>query len=167
MQEITNHSGYYISEDGSVFNKKGKILSLYVGCGGYWCVHIGKRNYLLHRLLAIAFIPNPENKPTVNHRDGNRQNCSLDNLEWATYKEQIDHKRLVLGNTSGEFKCGLIGKDAAKSKKVLAIYPNGITQLFHGAAEASRKLGIGRTSIKNVLRGYAKETRSKLTFKYL
>jgi hypothetical protein len=45
----------------------------------------------LHRLVAQAFIPNPEQKPTVNHKDLNKSNCGLNNLEWATMKENVHH----------------------------------------------------------------------------
>lgn len=52
----------------------------------------GKRKtYSVHRLLALAFIPNPDNKPEVNHKDGDKNNFDLDNLEWSTYTENIQH----------------------------------------------------------------------------
>lgn len=62
---------------------------------GYCCVYLQYKRRLLHRLLAEAFIPNPDNKPTVDHIDRNPQNNSLDNLRWATGKEQADNTRLV------------------------------------------------------------------------
>lgn len=55
-----------------------------------------KINYQLHRLIAISFLPNPNHKQYINHKDSNRENNSLDNLEWVTFQENVIH-----GYTSG------------------------------------------------------------------
>lgn len=72
-----------------------KILSVYVNGTGYPSVFFGKPgktcNRTIHRLLAETFIPNPDDKPFINHKDSDRKNFSLDNLEWVTHKENILH----------------------------------------------------------------------------
>lgn len=75
---------------------------------GYLRIHLGKKkgkgfriNTYIHRLVAKQFIPNPENKPQVNHKDGNKKNNNVDNLEWVTKQENEDHKKFVLGNING------------------------------------------------------------------
>jgi hypothetical protein len=57
----------------------------------YLRVTINNKTYKVHRLIAMAFIPNPENKRTVNHKDGNKQNNAANNLEWVTRRENEDH----------------------------------------------------------------------------
>lgn len=82
MKEI--YVNYKINENGFVFNKYGKELSPCDNGKGYLIVGLtveGKRKTkAIHRLLAEAFIPNPDNLPEVNHKDANRRNNSLDNL---------------------------------------------------------------------------------------
>jgi hypothetical protein len=72
-----------------------KLLSPAKNGSGYITVSLRKNNknctYYVHRLLCSEFIPNPKNKTTVNHKDGNKHNNNLDNLEWATQKENISH----------------------------------------------------------------------------
>ena len=91
---------YYISETGEVFKK----LNPYVAQNDY---KVFKDRYgihnQVHRMVAMAFIPNPENKQNVNHKDGNKQNNNVDNLEWCTQQENIKHKIEVLGKTNKRY----------------------------------------------------------------
>ena len=58
------------------------------------------KSYAVHRLVCVMFLPNPEKKRTVNHKDGNKLNNCLDNLEWATHSENHKHAYKELGRTS-------------------------------------------------------------------
>ena len=97
---------YYISENGEVFKK----LKPYTAQNGYMVFRdkYGIHNQV-HRMVAMAFIPNQENKPNVNHIDGNRQNNNVNNLEWCTQQENIQHKIEVLGKTNKRYfkRCNL------------------------------------------------------------
>ena len=92
----TKFEDYYVTVDGEVYSWYGKkpvICMKYLDNGsGYKYVRIGRKNVYVHRLIAETFIPNPENKPQVNHKDGNRANNSVDNLEWVTAKENAEHR---------------------------------------------------------------------------
>jgi hypothetical protein len=87
---------YYISNHGRVKSfKYGKerILKPYLtGVPGnqYFSVEVNKK-IKVHRLVAVAFIENPHNKPQVNHKDGNKLNNDIDNLEWVTHQENQQH----------------------------------------------------------------------------
>jgi len=64
--------------------------------------------YRVHKAVAEAFIPNPDNKSTINHKDGNTTNNTVDNLEWATPKEQMAHATQKLKRNCGENKKGAL-----------------------------------------------------------
>lgn len=88
-------SGYTIREDGQIKSRFGRLIKQQAGNTGYLRVELwtnGKgKKYLLHRLIAEKFIPNPDGKPVVNHIDGNKQNNAIENLEWVTRSENQLH----------------------------------------------------------------------------
>lgn len=91
--------GYEIHMDGTIISQKtGRAMKETINAKGYPCITLtinGKpKFYRIHRLLAELFIPNPENKPFVNHKDRDRTNYSLDNLEWVTAQENVVHSVL-------------------------------------------------------------------------
>lgn len=93
---IDGYEGLYtINSFGTVKNAKEKEKIPFVTTDGYFRVTLSKngkrRHHLVHRLVAIAFVPNPENWPIINHKDENKQNNSADNLEWCSYKYNINY----------------------------------------------------------------------------
>ena len=93
VKEVEN--SYLVSNDGQVKSLKSKKLLKFLSLrGGYRSVYITKINKKIkvHRLVALAFIPNNDsNKKLVNHKDGNKLNNHVDNLEWTTASENVQH----------------------------------------------------------------------------
>lgn len=105
---INENPDYRISNFGNVMGMRGNLLSPRLSKNGYLRVHFkvdGKlTDFYIHRLVALHFIPNVENKPEVNHKDGDKSNNNSSNLEWTTGAENTRHAYdFGLGkNISGE-----------------------------------------------------------------
>jgi hypothetical protein len=117
IKEISFAPNYFVSTEGKIFSrnhaktKELKEMKLTTQSNGYLTVRLS-RNYgihYVHRLIAISFIPNPDNKPTVNHKNSNKADNCVSNLEWATYQENHRHSF----NNGRKAACG---EKAAKSK---------------------------------------------------
>lgn len=142
---------FEISQQGSIRNILSKrIKGQYVGGTGYYMISVSKKNkskpYRVHRLLAETFIENTENKPEVNHKDGNKLNNELSNLEWVTHKENMSHAfRIGLANNTG-IKNGMSKLNEAKVRKIKKMLADGISQY-----KIAKKIGgISRSAIMNI-----------------
>ncbi len=82
---------WYVSSKGRVRNNSGKLLKLRFRRDGYIDVKLSYKRYLVHRLVAKLFIPNPGCLPQVNHKDGVRSNADVENLEWVDQKQNMAH----------------------------------------------------------------------------
>jgi len=132
---INDVKGYKVSNYGRVRNHKGRITEGHNQASGYLWVSISSKQYLLHRIVARAFIPNPENKEQVNHIDGNKQNACVNNLEWCTNVENQIHK--VKSGLSNHYTRKIIQYDLQMNK----------INEFNSQKEASTKLKIINASI--------------------
>lgn len=97
----------------------------------------------VHRLVATAFLPNPDGLKCVNHKDGNGTNNAVDNLEWCSYKQNARHSVDVLGNTPRKWKM----------KAVKQISENGeLIRVWDCAWDVQRELGISQVGISRAAR---------------
>lgn len=150
--KIKDFPDYYVTDSGDVYSanyrQSGRIKRM-VKCrcgGGYLnvCLRKDNKNYtrLIHRLVAEAFIPNPENKPQINHKNGDKTDNRVKNLEWVTASENEKHSYKVLHKKANKAGLGKFGKDSPSSKPVVQIKDGKIVGEYEGLMDAYRKTGI-------------------------
>lgn len=137
-----------IHKDGVKQFIKGKVLKQYHHKNGYMYVGIsykGKKISLrVHRIVATCFLPNPNNLPQINHKDCNRANNNVSNLEWCTAQYNMNYKE----------KYGISYKEGTPKKATLAINLDTFEiLLFKSQREAGEKLGISYQNINKVVKG--------------
>jgi hypothetical protein len=133
MERIFNNNHYFINKEGEIYrqnkkDKKFKLLKPRLEKGYYKvCLYIDKipKFFSVHRLLGICFIPNPENKPCIDHIDRDRTNNKLSNLRWATYKENVLNRE-----TKSKTNYFHIYKTDANTYKVIKTIEGTNKQLF-------------------------------------
>lgn len=171
----TSYTNYYASDLGRVksINRKdvigrevnGRIISPLNHNTGYhfiWIFNDGKRiKQYIHRLVLTAFLPNHENKPTVNHKNGIKTDNRVENLEWATWREQLIHAY----NT--KLMIAPKGEKSVRHKK-LAQYDLGgnLIKVWNGVRACARELGVHYTQITAVTSG-KRNSFNKCKWKYI
>jgi len=134
LSQIPDNLRYSITPNGAVWDSRNKRQAgVQITYKGYLKAALwknGKRNWrFVHRLVALTFISNPENKPQVNHKDGNKLNNHISNLEWCTNQENSQH---VVDNG---FRIIPKGKDNWASKAVICLETSAIYYSIKEAAE--------------------------------
>lgn len=157
---VQDYGNIYVSNYGNVKNKKGKLLlkrqkqkSDYLNPYYYIRVNYtkdGKRKIwqqYIHRLVAICFIDNPENKLEVNHIDGNKLNNNVSNLEWVTRKENMIHAKNK--NLLSDKSCENNGRSKLTKEQVIKIrkmYKDGYTKY-----RIAKIFNIGWTTVQHII----------------
>lgn len=171
---VKGFENYEVSNLGQVkslnYNRtKGtKILKPGMDTNGYLQVHLSKngKHYAksIHRLVAEAFIPNIDNKPEVNHIDGNKQNNKVENLEWVTRRENNKH-----AYDTGLLKPPVMkGEENPRARKVICTNTG---EIFNYIKEAAKKYNVIDSSISACCKGKLKSagklpTGEKLVWRY-
>ena len=157
MKDIQGYEGLYsISAEGRVYNlKTNKYLSGGLDKDGYRRVTLTKnsvkKDFKVHRLVAEAFLPNPDNKPQVNHKDENKQNNNVENLEWVTAEENVNYG--TRGERAGKKISQSLINNPLISRSVVCVETG---EVYPSTREAERATGANHSGISKVCKGQRK-----------
>lgn len=153
IKDILGYEGLYTIDDcGNVHSKyRGGRTLKGLNKNGYLAVHLSMNGAvstrLVHRLVAEAFIPNPDNKPQINHIDGNKRNNTIANLEWVSAKENSGHRDKIIWG--GVHKGG---------KKKAPVKCTDTGEIFSSINEAARRYNTNASNIRLAIRGVKHHT---------
>lgn len=165
---IEKYPDYMVSNFGRVKRKgnanlrKEKILKTSKNSGGYLKVVLSKKGhtktFFVHRLVALSFLPNPNNYPQINHKDENKENNRIDNLEWCTSKYNSNYGTVKERTVKSLKSKGIYNKLAkVSSKKICQIDIDGnVVKVWNSMAEAKQQ-GFDDTSICRCCKGKYKK----------
>ena len=157
MGNVRSLTRTFVDIMGRTRTHKGRVLKLSENSDGYKSQNLLKfgesKGFKVHRLVAMAFIPNPENKPEVNHKDGVKSNNIKDNLEWATHIENMRHAISYGLNDLSHLKRASIA-GAKKSSKLVLDQSTGI--FYESCSEASKMFNTTYTKLRCKLNGKTK-----------
>jgi hypothetical protein len=160
-QKVNSTEKYFVSNLGRLKNiKTGRILKKRLGKRGYLTNNISVKGKVkvvtIHRLIALHFITNPQNKPQVNHKDGDKTNNKISNLEWVTSSENAKHAYSI--GLKKKYWAGIVGAQNHRSRPVIRIDRNFTKKNYVSITYAARENNVSTGNIGRVLSGKRKTT---------
>jgi len=165
MKAIPGYTDYLATEDGRVFSvKRNKWLKNTLMTIGYYSTTLRDANYnqktvYVHRIVAMTYLDNPENKATVNHINGIKTDNRVENLEWSTYSENCKHAhKMGLNYISMSNRLQAAKNIKGMSSKIVLDTQTGI--FYNSAREAAKAINVNSNTLHGRLNGHKKNNTS-------